>query len=1510
MDNNDLKERDFEAYIEHWLLTEGGYTKGDQSTYDKERAIDLKTLVKFLRLTQTKKWELYEKKYGSQTEDRLYNVLQDKIHERGLIWVLRNGIDDLGFKFKLVYFEPASPLNEELNLKYSQNVMECTRQFAYSIQNHNTIDMVLSVNGIPVVALELKNQLTGQNVENSRHQWMNDRDQREEIFQFNHRILAYFGVDLYEAIMATELRGEKTFFMPFNQGSNGAGNVGGKGNPEAPEGKYTTCYLWERVLNRRMLLCLLQRYISRQEEERISIYKTKDGQIRQDKRKSVKIIFPRYHQLDVVEKLLTDTAEHGSGKNYLIQHSAGSGKSNSIAWVAYRLGALQNADLKPMFNCVFVITDRRVLNSQLQNTILGFDHVDGTVDTVKDSDPSTKLRNLINDDNSRIIICTLHRFPLIYKEVNKNTGKRYALIVDEAHSSQTGKAAEKMKAALADTDEALREMAAMQDIAEEELEKQRDEIMDTLLAQGQHNNLSFYAFTATPKPKTLRTFGVCTHQDIDPTKCRYEAFHTYSMLQAIEEGFIKDVLLSYTPYGVSYEITKRITEDPEYEETPATKAVKAFHDNHQHVIDKKCAIIVEKFREVTLPAMQGKAKAMVVTASRAHAVRYYMAIKAYCEKQGYSDVHPLVAFSGKVSYQGEEYIETAMNSTPDYKISEAGLPLFFASDLYNVLVVADKYQTGFDEPLLHSMFVDKKLRDVKAVQTLSRLNRAHPDKVDTYVLDFANEPEDIKKSFEPFYTGTELIKPMDLNSVFTLRDNIHELNLWTDQDEQRVEDIVKTVKKDDPTRLGKLSNAFKGVVDRIDQLDEETFYTVRGQIKQFVRFYNYLAQVERTYNRDLYRTYVFCDLLLKLIKTKPHEHIDLNKQLMLVNSRIEAGETQSIHLDKNAGGLSTPKPGAGGAPDDKRDLLSNIIDKVNMMFRGNFTKEDRVLVESIYDKLNQPKVRRKLIKQAKSNDPKQFGESIFPEVFAEAAQECYGDQMEAFRRLFQNHDLYNSIMTQMGDMMYANFRAQDEAVFNPERFKEKVLPVMQDEFGDIQAEIKPYPIIADWLVKVIAAETAQSMDGANDVLQNAFNRLYCSPRKVAFIDKKSHFRSLVSYFEVFLKKIYFIENGKEMVVTRENARPGEMPALGDCIYQTPCLKRLKYEPDSNKFKTWLQQLRDWRNEQSHQAPIATEAEYDAAIHIVTALYLYVTAYNIKYLQPKMLAQLVSMNPEPQSIGLAAEAPVESEPVRNKSGNMKVLSVQQPWASAICTGVKDVENRTWQPKSAPGRILIHASAKKVPKDFDALNLDPEMISTMANLRLFGIMPEYEDMPLSAIIGYVDVTGFDSDNNNDSPWAGANSTHWHLENAYLFDEPIMDVKGKLGLFDYPLDEDNLPPAHKVAQNFPVLDGECLTVHVGDRAWKILQEDDSTFCIDINDPYTIGIICKDDSFELKPVKELRIIHANKETKQNDVMVRKVTNCGWDTFKDENGNDAKYQNEEDGTEIPWMYAIYELGK
>ncbi len=508
IDTTDLKEKNFEADIERYLLEEGGYTKGDQATYDRERAIDMTTLIKFIATTQPKEWKRYTAKYGDSSERQLFRVFQEDVARYGLIYVLRKGITDFGIPIKFCYFAPASELNDELVAKYKANILEVTRQFAYSIRNYNTIDMVLSLNGIPVVAIELKNQITGQSIEESRRQWQKDRDPRELLFQKNSRVLAYFGVDLYEAIMSTELRGDKTFFMPFNQGSAGAGKVGGAGNPATENGDYVTSYLWRRVLKREMLLSILQRYISLQKEEKLKIIVDKHGREKEKSETSEKIIFPRYHQLDVVEHLVDDTSNKGAGHNYLIQHSAGSGKSNSIAWLTYRLAALHSKEMKSTFNTVFVITDRRVLNKQLQDTILGFDHIDGHIVTITDKDPSTKLRDTINDDNTRIIITTLHRFPVIYKELVARSGKRYAIIVDEAHSSQSGKSAEKLKAALADTDEALREWAAIEGKDEEQAENDKDALMEDLLVQGQHDNLSFYAFTATPKPKTLQTFGV------------------------------------------------------------------------------------------------------------------------------------------------------------------------------------------------------------------------------------------------------------------------------------------------------------------------------------------------------------------------------------------------------------------------------------------------------------------------------------------------------------------------------------------------------------------------------------------------------------------------------------------------------------------------------------------------------------------------------------------------------------------------------------------------------------------------------------------------------------------------------------------------------------------------------------------------------------------------------------------------------------------------------------------
>ncbi len=1214
MDTNDLAEKNLEADIERYLLEKGGYEKGSQKTYDKERAIDMATLLQFVKATQPKQWKRYEAKYGEKSGSQLYRMFQEDVARYGLIYVLRKGIKDNGILIKFCYFAPASELNTELVENYKANILTVTRQFAYSTLNNNTIDMVLSLNGIPIIAIELKNQLKGQNIENSKEQWRKDRDPKEFLFHFNNRILAYFGADLYEVAMTTQLKREKTFFIPFNQGSAGAGKVGGAGNPANENGGYVTEYFWAKVLQRDMILSILQRYISLQKEEKLSIIVDKHGKEKEKAEESVKIIFPRYHQLDVVEKLVADTSANGVGTNYLIQHSAGSGKSNSIAWLTYRLGALHDAEQKNEFNTVFVITDRRVLNKQLQDTVLGFDHLDGQIETITDKDPSSKLRDVINNDNTRIVITTLHRFPIIYKELTSRKGKRYAIIVDEAHSSQSGKSAEKLKAALADTDESLREWAEIEEKTAEEVDRENDALMEDLLTQGQHANLSFYAFTATPKPKTLQTFGMLAEKGSSTEEDKYTAYHNYSMLQAIEEGFIKDVLRYYTTYDTTYEIAKRIDENPEYEETPATRAIKAFHDNHQRVIEQKTAIIVEKFREVTLNQMLGKAKAMVVCSSRAHAVRYFLEIKKYCTQNGISNINPMVAFSGKVLYNGTEYTESHLNSTEARSISEAKLPLYFASELYNMLIVADKYQTGFDEPMLHTMFVDKKLKNVKAVQTLSRLNRWQKDKQDTYVLDFINKPEEIKKSFEPFYIGTELINPVDVNYVYTFHKDIQMFNLWTDADENSFYSLYENIKKE-KDKLGVLTNAFKPTIERYEELAEEKRFEVRGKIKNFVRFYSYMAQIARTFDKELYKAYIFADFLYRLLPKDPHARVDLNKQIMLINSRISEGNTITISLGGETKPIKGENPKAGKKVEDNTDLLSKIIDKVNIMYQGQFSEADRVIVESIYDKMVTT-AQKKLTKQANNTDEKQFEESIFPEIFDEIARGCYVEQMDSFGKLFENSDFYKNVMTQMAKVMYENYKNREtDLPFIPEIFKEKFASDIEHEFMDIQQYLPPCSEAIEYLIRVINTPTISSIDGANDVLLDSFNHLYCRD-KIKLVEKRRHFNTIVTKFEPFLKKLYYIIHKEEVKSNKEDC----MATFIDCIFAFSCLRGLKYNTDARyqKFYAYLDLVKQWRNSESHTAPDATAKELTSAIHIVATVYLYVVSQCINDLKKMQL----------------------------------------------------------------------------------------------------------------------------------------------------------------------------------------------------------------------------------------------------------------------------------------------------
>lgn len=1214
MTHTGLHEKNFEADIEQYLLTEGGYTKGKQATYDKEKAIDLDTLIRFIKDSQPKAWEKFERKYGNEAKAQLYKTVQGDIQKYGLIHTLRNGVNDYGIPLKLCFFAPTSTLNPELIEKYDKNILECTRQFVYSKDVRNSIDMVLSLNGIPVVAIELKNQFTNQDLSDSIEQWKTNRNQKEPIFHFDNRILAYFGCDLYEAAMATELKGEKTFFMPFNQGSNGAGNVGGAGNPRRDDDEYVTSYLWKDVLRRDVLLAILQRYIMRQEEEKIAIIEDKRGKEKEITVKSEKIIFPRYHQLDVVEKLITDTEHKGSGHNYLIQHSAGSGKSNSIAWLTYRLSTLHDKDNKSIFKGVFVVTDRRVLNKQLQDTILGFEHVEGTITTIseKDAKASEKLRDAINSEKTGIVITTLQRFPQIYEQITSHSGNRYAVVVDEAHSSQSGKSAEKLKAALADTDEALRELAEWEDKSVEELEKEQDRLMLDLLSQGQHNNLSFYAFTATPKPKTLQTFGILAEKGETPDKDKYKAYHNYSMLQAIEEGFIKDVLKNYTTYQVSYEIARQSEDNPDYEETPATMALKAFHDNHKDTINKKTAIIVEKFREVTLLNMEGKAKAMVVTSSRAHAVRYFFAIKEYCKQHKITDINPMVAFSGTVEYNGVEYTEPKLNTRGEKSISEDKLPLYFASDFYNMLIVADKYQTGFDEPMLHTMFVDKKLKNVKAVQTLSRLNRAHPLKEDTYVFDFVNSSEEIKAAFEPFYKGTELIKAVDVNYVYQFHKDIEIYHLWTAENEEKFYDLLVAAQdKKNKSKLGALSNELKPIIDRFEELDEEKRFTVRGKIKNFIRFYAYMAQIARTFDRSLMKSYIFADYLYRVLPKNPRERVDLDKKVRLVNNTIKANAMTNITLDGDKPEIKGENPGASHKPEDTRDLLDNIIAKVNIMFRGEFSEADRVMVEGIYD-LIQKSATKKMQRQAAGNDENQFVESIFPDIFSKAAQQCYTTQTDAYRKLFENQEFYQTLMQQMGHAIYERYREQEGKAYTIENLRNKMLPLIREEFAGIDVTGRRLEEAFVWMIKVIKAFSLEKYNGLTDTILNSMFKLYCSPNTLTLAERRIYLKALVTGYESYLKKLYYIINGTE--VTDRNGDV-EHAALSNALYSLR-LNKLQYSDRSvdQNFAQYVDILVNLRNDENHQAKSLDAKEVQLGIHVVTTMFLFVTLKNITELE--------------------------------------------------------------------------------------------------------------------------------------------------------------------------------------------------------------------------------------------------------------------------------------------------------
>lgn len=996
-------EKRFEEDIEAAFLL-GGYTKG-ADVYDPELGLYADTLIGFVQATQPKEWVRFERQNEVNPARRFCQAFNTACDIYGLLSVLRHGFKHRGITFRVCYFKPESELNETSTKQYAQNVICCYRQWYYSADTKKSVDMVLTVNGIPVFAFELKNQYTGQTVDSAKRQWMYDRDPRELCFQFNKRILAYFCVDHTEVWMTTKLAGKDTNFLPFNQGSNGAGQDGGKGNPANPDG-YPTAYLWEQVFQKDSMMDILQKFLHlqvREEKKRM-----RDGSEKLVKKQA--LIFPRYHQLDVVRKLIADVSANGAGHNYLIQHSAGSGKSNSIAWTAYRLASLHGADSKPIFSSVVVVTDRTVLDAQLQETISGFDHTLGAVETIGEDKTSKDLRDALND-GVRIIVTTLQKFPVIYREVDKAAGRNFAVIVDEAHSSQTGSAALKLKTALADTEDALREYAELEGKAEEELDPD-DKLMNEIVTQGKHKNLSFFAFTATPKDKTLELFGTMYEDG------SFHPFHIYSMRQAIEEGFILDVLQNYMTYQTCFKIAKTMDDNPDLPASRAAKVIRSFQELHPYNISQKSQIIVETFRETTRHKIDGRGKMMVITSSRLAAVRYYHEVKRYIEKQKYDDIDILIAFSGSVRDGEEEYTEPKLNVRKDGShISEAQTKAEFHEN-FNVLIVAEKYQTGFDEPLLHTMIVDKKLKGVKAVQTLSRLNRTCQGKTDTFVLDFVNTQEDILEAFQPFYQETTLQQEVNVDLIYQTQAELRGFGIYSDADvEAFAGEYFKTGKQDSKS-MGRMTSILKPVADRYNQKTVDERYQFRRQLRNLIKWYSYISQIIRMFDKELHKEFVFCSYLVGLLPAEAVDMVDLDGKLKLEYYKLQKTFDGAITLQETKG-VFEPASKKSAAGHDPKTPLDEIIDKINERYKGVFTDGDRVLLSALHTKLMGNK---KLANMAKSSDPQIFAESIFPKVFSDAAQDSYMESQDTYTSLFEDQNKYNAIMNALATIIYREAR--------------------------------------------------------------------------------------------------------------------------------------------------------------------------------------------------------------------------------------------------------------------------------------------------------------------------------------------------------------------------------------------------------------------------------------------------------------------------------------------------------
>jgi len=1008
-------EAAFETVIEHYLLGQG-YVAIAREGFDRERAIFPSVALDFIRETQPKEWAKLEALHGLNTGEQILTDLCKWMDANGSLATLRHGFKCYGRTLHVAWFKAAHELNPELEERYAKNRLGLTRQLRFSTRSEKSLDVTLSVNGIPIATLELKNAMTGQTLEDARQQYKRDRDPRETIFEFKKRTLVHFAVDTDAVLMTTRLAGNATHFLPFNKGDRG-----GAGNPADPQGRsYRTAYLWEEVLARDSFLDLLARFLHLQIEEK----RDEHGR----KVKTEAMIFPRYHQLQAVRFLVESARTDGPGHNYLVEHSAGSGKSNTIAWLTHRLASLHNSNNQRVFDSVIVVTDRVVLDQQLQDNIYQFEHKRGVVQKIDES--SRQLAEAL-ESAVPIIITTLQKFPFVSRQLLKMAEERgeaasgtlqtlrCAVILDEAHSSQGGETATDLKEVLGG--DALRKEA--QKLAAEEGREDLEELFRSMAKRGRQANLSFFAFTATPKHKTLAVFGGTGKT------------HRYTMRQAIEERFILDVLESYTTYKRYYKLLKDCDDDPHVERKKAARALARFVAFHPINIGQKTEVMIEHFESFTRHKIGGRAKAMVVTGSRLEAVRYKQSFDKYIKSKGYP-IKSLVAFSGTVQddkLTDVAYTEEAMNGG----IREKELPERFASTEYQVLLVAEKYQTGFDQPLLHTMYVDKRLAGIQAVQTLSRLNRIHPLKEDTFVLDFVNERDEIREAFKTYYEGAEIGEEVDPARLYAIKGELDAEGIYLEEEVARFCDVYfKPKQKQSALDHQAMNAALDPAVSRFKARSDESPDEAelwRGKLQAFQNLYGFLSQVIPYQDSDLERLYVFVrHLATKLPRRATGAGYQFDDEVKLEYYRLQKISEGSITLkDGEAQKLDGPSEVGSGALHEQEVPLSQLIDVVNERFGTEFNQADQLFFDQIVEAaMGDDGLRR----AAAVNSGDKF-ELLFKSVLERLFVDRMDQNEDIFVRFMNDVPFQKVVTTWMADEAYHRLRADDGSPPNPVRSK-------------------------------------------------------------------------------------------------------------------------------------------------------------------------------------------------------------------------------------------------------------------------------------------------------------------------------------------------------------------------------------------------------------------------------------------------------------------------------------------